>query len=160
MRREPAAGRPQDENAEVRHAPEALADVDRADAAPSGCRPCSVGERHGSVQSFYRAWFGSAEQSPEAYASFYAPDGFVLPPDGVPVRGRLDIADWLRRARAQTAFTLRPEGISVDEIRFLGDGWVLYRSTLSGSRKRAATRFPSPPSTWTSSGVETMGIGR
>jgi hypothetical protein len=36
------------------------------------------------------------------------------------------------------------EGISVDEIRFLGDGWVLYRSTLRGQRLPKAGGDPVP----------------
>ena len=110
---------------------------------PAAARAQSAADT-ASVQSFYNAWFGSAGQSPEAYAGFYAADGFVLPPDGPPVRGRADIADWLRRARAQSPFTLRPEGISVDEIRFLGDSWVVYRSTLRGQRIPKAGSDPVP----------------
>jgi ketosteroid isomerase-like protein len=31
-------------------------------------------------------------------------------------------------------YSVRPEGISVDEMRFLTATWVLYRSTLRGQR--------------------------
>jgi uncharacterized protein (TIGR02246 family) len=87
-----------------------------------------------SVQAFYGAWFGPAQQDPVRYASFYAPDGYILPPNAPPVQGRDAIADWQRRTREETTYTTRPEGIRVDEIRFLGPNWVVYRGTLWGQR--------------------------
>jgi uncharacterized protein (TIGR02246 family) len=87
-----------------------------------------------SVRAFYTAWFGPAQQDPVTYASFYAPDGYVLPPDSPPIQGREAIAEWQRRARAEATYTVRPEGIRVDEIRFLGRDWVVHRGTLWGQR--------------------------
>jgi uncharacterized protein (TIGR02246 family) len=87
-----------------------------------------------SVTAFYREWFGSVAQGTEAYASFYAADGMVLPPGQRPAVGREAIAAWLRDSRATATYTARPEGIAVDEMRFLGPDWVVYRSTLRGQR--------------------------
>jgi uncharacterized protein (TIGR02246 family) len=97
-----------------------------------------------SVQAFYAAWFGPAQQDPVTYASFYAPDGYILPPNASPVRGRDAIAEWQRRARAAATYAVRPEGIRVDEIRFLGPNWVVYRGTLWGQRLPTAGGEPTP----------------
>src|SRR5262245_6522432 len=78
-----------------------------------------------SVQAFYAAWFGPASSDPARYASFYAPDGHVLPPNGLPVRGRDAIAEWQRKARAEASYTVRPEGMAVEELRFLGANSVV-----------------------------------
>lgn len=87
-----------------------------------------------SVGAFYRQWFGSAPQGFTVYASFYARDGYVLPPNSPPVVGRAAIANWFEQARAASPYTVRPEGIVVDELRFLSPSWVVYRSTLRGQR--------------------------
>ena len=87
-----------------------------------------------AVLGFYREWFSSLAQGPERYASFYAVDGMVLPPNAAPSIGRAAIAEWMRQWRASTPYTARPEGITVDEMRFLGAGWVVHRGTLRGQR--------------------------
>lgn len=87
-----------------------------------------------SVTAFYGAWFGSMRQGPESYASFYAIDGMVLPPNAAPAIGRAAVAEWLRQSQATTPFVVRPEAIALDEMRFLTAEWVLYRSTLRGQR--------------------------
>ncbi|HXV85450.1 MAG TPA: hypothetical protein VD793_02070, partial [Gemmatimonadales bacterium] len=63
-----------------------------------------------SVRAFYAAWFGPAQQDPVTYASFYASDGYILPPNAPPVQGREAIAEWQRRARAEATYRVRPEG--------------------------------------------------
>jgi uncharacterized protein (TIGR02246 family) len=97
-----------------------------------------------SVQAFYAAWFGPAQQDPVTYASFYASDGYLLPPNGPPVQGRAAIAEWQRRSRAEATYSVRPEGIRVDEIRFLGPNWVVHRGTLWGQRLPNAGGAPAP----------------
>ena len=87
-----------------------------------------------SVTAFYGEWFASARQPPEVYASFYAVDGMVLPPNDTVAVGRVAIAEWLRRAQATSTYLVQPEGMAVDEIRFLSPVWVLHRSTLRGKR--------------------------
>jgi len=83
-----------------------------------------------SVGAFYRDWFGSLAQGPDAYAAFYAVDGMVLPPNAPPAA----IAEWLRAAQASAPYTVRPQGLSVDELRFLSPGWAVQRTTLRGQR--------------------------
>jgi ketosteroid isomerase-like protein len=88
-----------------------------------------------SVQAFYGRWFGAAaQQGMNAYASFYAADGYILPPNNPPVVGRDSIAAWMQRAREASPYQVRPEGITVNELRFLAADWVVYRSTLRGQR--------------------------
>ncbi len=97
-----------------------------------------------SVTAFYGEWFGSARQGPERYASFYAVDGMVLPPNARPAVGREAIAEWQRLSQASAPYSVRPEGITVDEMRFLTPGWVVYRSTLRGQRVPKAGGGPTP----------------
>jgi uncharacterized protein (TIGR02246 family) len=88
-----------------------------------------------SVTAFYREWFSSAARDgPVAYAGFYAEDGTLLPPNAAPARGRTAIAEWMRRSQLTATYTTRPEGVSVDEMRFLSPTLVAYRSTLRGQR--------------------------
>jgi hypothetical protein len=81
--------------------------------------PAQTAADTASVQAFYAAWFGSAQLEAATYASFYAPDGYILPPNSPALRGREAIAEWFRRSRSEATYTVRPEGIRVDEIRFL-----------------------------------------
>ena len=97
-----------------------------------------------SVTAFYGRWFGSAPQGFTVYASFYAADGYILPPGSPPVVGRPAIAEWFERARAATPYTTQPQGIATDEIRFLNADWVLYRSTLRGQRVPKTSGDPTP----------------
>jgi ketosteroid isomerase-like protein len=106
--------------------------------------PAQTAADSGSVTAFYARWFGSLRQGPEAYASFYATDGMVLPPNMPPAIGRVAIADWLTQAQATTPYATRPEAVSVDEMRFLTPDWVVYRSTLRGQRVPRDGSAPSP----------------
>lgn len=87
-----------------------------------------------SVVAFYGEWFGSAQRGAEAYASFYASDGQLFPPDAFPIQGREAIAIWITRSQAERPYTVRPSSIIVDEMRFLTPEWVIHRSTLKGER--------------------------
>jgi uncharacterized protein (TIGR02246 family) len=87
-----------------------------------------------SVTAFYQEWFGAVSQGPERYASFYAPDGMIMPPGLPPAQGREAIAKWMRESQASARYSTIPSGISVDEMRFLNPDWVVYRSTLRGKR--------------------------
>jgi ketosteroid isomerase-like protein len=87
-----------------------------------------------SVTAFYRRWFGSAAQGMEMYASFYAREGYLLPPGAPPVTGRDAIAAWMEQARSAATYSTQPQGITVDEMHFLSSTIVAYRSTLRGLR--------------------------
>lgn len=107
-------------------------------AALSGVAPTRLGAQDAadsaSVTRFYSEWFGSVRQGPDTYASFYAADGMVLPPNAAPVAGRTAIAAWLLRSQQTSPYNVRPEAIAVGEMRFLSPTWVVYRSTLRGQR--------------------------
>lgn len=97
-----------------------------------------------SVTRFYNEWFAAAQKSPEAYASFYAVDGMVLPPGRPEAVGREAIAAWLRERETGAGFVTRPEGITVDEKRFLTPTIVVQRSTLRGQRIARADGAQTP----------------
>ena len=61
-----------------------------------------------SVTAFYGRWFDSAPQGFTAYASFYAADGYILPPGSPPVVGRAAIAAWFERARVSNPYAPQP----------------------------------------------------
>jgi ketosteroid isomerase-like protein len=103
-----------------------------------------TGADSASVTAFYGEWFGSVPRGPEDYASFYARDGMVLPPGQPPAIGRTAIAEWLRQAQTSSPYTVRPEGITVDEMRFLGRDWVVHLGTLRGQRIPKAGGEPTP----------------
>jgi ketosteroid isomerase-like protein len=77
---------------------------------------------------------GSAAQGFTAYAGYYAQDGYILPPGSPPAVGRTAIAAWFEQASTTSPYAVRPQGISVDEMRFLSPDWVIQRSTLRGQR--------------------------
>jgi uncharacterized protein (TIGR02246 family) len=76
------------------------------------------------------------------YASFYAPDGSMLPPGAAPLTGRSAIAAWMEQARTAAPYSTQPQGITVDEMRFLSPTIVAYRSTLRGQRVPKAGGAP------------------
>jgi uncharacterized protein (TIGR02246 family) len=93
------------------------------------------GGNRDEIEAFYKAWMGGAVQKgPAAYASFYAADGMMLPPNDRPVSGRAAIEEFQKRAQATTPYAVKPTGVTADEVRFLGSDVAVYRSTLSGSR--------------------------
>jgi uncharacterized protein (TIGR02246 family) len=97
------------------------------------------------IDAFYTAWMGNAAQKgPAAYASFYADDGMMLPPNERPVAGRSAIEAFQRRSQSDSPYAVKPTGITVDEVRFLDTDWVVYRGTLSGTRVMKADGSSTP----------------
>ncbi len=97
-----------------------------------------------AIEAFYRTWMGATAKGPAAYASYYASDGQILPPNAAPVTGRDAIADWLARSQSESRYITKPEGVNVDEIRFLDPARVVNRSTLRGQRLPKAGGDPVP----------------
>jgi len=95
-----------------------------------------------SVTGFYGRWFGAAGQGMARYASFYAPDGSIFPPNRPPVKGRDAIAAWFEQSRSSASYNVQPQGVSTEEMRFLSADWVVYRSTLRGLRTPKAGGNP------------------
>jgi ketosteroid isomerase-like protein len=97
-----------------------------------------------AVKAFYRDWSAAAQaRGPEGYASFFAEDAVLLPPDAAPVSGRAAIREWQERQQQEAAHRTVPEAISEDELTQSGDV-VLYRSTLKGQRVPKAGGAPEP----------------
>jgi uncharacterized protein (TIGR02246 family) len=96
-----------------------------------------------SVTAFYQTWMSSASQGFTAYASFYAADGYILPPGSPPTVGRAAIAAWFEQATGSSQYTARPQGVVVDETKFLSPDWVVYRTTLRGQRVPKAGGEPT-----------------
>lgn len=87
-----------------------------------------------AVKAFYSEWSqATTTRGPEGYASFFAEDAVLLPPNAAPVTGRAAIRDWQERSQKDAAYRTLPEAISEDELQVTG-GFVIYRSTLKGQR--------------------------
>ncbi len=87
-----------------------------------------------AIKAFYREWSkASLERGPEGYASFFALDAVLLPPDAAPVAGRAAIREWQERSQKEATHRTVPEAISEDELSVAGDS-AIYRSTLKGKR--------------------------
>jgi ketosteroid isomerase-like protein/quercetin dioxygenase-like cupin family protein len=85
-----------------------------------------------AVKAFYKDWSqATLARGAEGYASYFAEDAVLLPPNAAPVSGRAAIRDWQQRTPQEA--TLSPEAVSEDEFQVSG-GFVLYRSTLKGRR--------------------------
>jgi ketosteroid isomerase-like protein/quercetin dioxygenase-like cupin family protein len=97
-----------------------------------------------AVKAFYRDWSqATLARGAEGYASFFAEDAVLLPPDAAPVNGRAAIREWQERSQKESADRTVPEGVSQDELQVSG-GFVLYRSTLKGRRVPKAGGDPEP----------------
>jgi uncharacterized protein (TIGR02246 family) len=89
---------------------------------------------HDAVRAFYREWSkATMERGAEGYASYFAEDGVLLPPDAPPVNGRAAIREWQDRQQREATHRTVPEAITEDELQAAGD-WVIYRGTLKGRR--------------------------
>lgn len=95
-----------------------------------------------AVKAFYRDWSqATVARGAEGYASFFAEDAVLLPPNAAPVSGRAAIRDWQERSQKDATYTTRPEGVSEDELQVSG-GFVIFRSTLKGQRVPKAGGSP------------------
>jgi len=97
-----------------------------------------------AVKAFYRDWSqATMARGAEGYASYFAEDAVLLPPNAAPVSGRAAIRDWQARSQKEATHHTLPESISEDELQVSG-GFVLYRSTLKGQRTPKAGGRPEP----------------
>jgi uncharacterized protein (TIGR02246 family) len=97
-----------------------------------------------AVRAFYRDWSQARQaRGAEGYASYFAEDGVLLPPNAAPVSGRAAIRDWQERSQKERTHQTPSESTSEDEIQVSG-GFVLYRSTLRGQRAPKAGSPPEP----------------
>ena len=95
-----------------------------------------------AVKAFYRDWSqATLARGAEGYASYFAEDAVLLPPNAAPVSGRAAIREFQERSQKGATHPTLPEAISDDEIQVSG-GFVLYRSTLKGQRTPTAGGRP------------------
>ena len=95
-----------------------------------------------AVKAFFRDWSqATATRGAEGYASFFAEDAVLLPPNAAPVSGRAAIRDWQERSQKDATYRTLPEGVSEDELQVSG-GFVICRSTLKGERTPKAGGKP------------------
>lgn len=85
-----------------------------------------------TVARFYREWYMSVVKGPEGYASAFANDAALMPPDSPPVIGRDAVRAW-RENQTRAAFRIVPESATQDEIRVAGQA-AFVRTTLRGQR--------------------------
>jgi len=95
-----------------------------------------------AVRGFYSDWSqATATRGAEGFASYFAEDAVLLPPDGGPVSGRVAIREWQERNRKDAGDSAVPA--SEDELSVSG-GFVLHRSTLKGRRITTPGGDPQP----------------
>jgi len=95
-----------------------------------------------AVKAFYKDWSqATVARGADGYASYFADDAVLLPPNAAPVNGRAAIRDWQDRSQKEATHGTAPEAISEDELQVSG-GFVLYRSTLKGTRTAKAGAAP------------------
>lgn len=112
--------------------------------SPGMLKTRSAASPQDAVEAFYRDWSeATTARGADGYASFFAEDAVLLPPDAAPVQGRAAIREWHERSQQESAHRTVPEGISEDELQVSG-GFVLYRSTLKGRRIPKAGGEPEP----------------
>jgi uncharacterized protein (TIGR02246 family) len=87
-----------------------------------------------SIKAFYKEWSRAAmEAGAQGYASYFAEDAVLLPPDAPPVAGRAAIRDWQQKSQDHATYRTVPEAVSEDEVRVAG-GQAVHRTTLRGRR--------------------------
>ena len=112
--------------------------------ASPGMKRTSSASPGDDVRSCYRDFRkAGALQGAEGYASFFAEDAVLLPPNGLPLNGRAAIRQWQERSRAEAGDAGAPPSIEEDEHQMSG-AFVIYRSTLKGQRAAKAGAAPAP----------------
>ena len=118
-----------------------LLSIGAGHAGAQGAPPTSVRD---SINAFYRAWSeASMTRGAEGYASYFAVDATLLPPNANPVHGRGSIRAWMDRTRRDMTYRTVPTGITVDTVHVYGD-LAIYLSTLKGQRIPIAGGSPAP----------------
>jgi uncharacterized protein (TIGR02246 family) len=86
--------------------------ADDAAVAPAGAVDLAAEEQ--AIRARVMAWESAANQSGEAFASFYVEDGIVMPPNEEPVQGRQGITDIMGPALASfDTITFEPLQITI-----------------------------------------------
>ena len=86
------------------------------------------------MRAFYRDFRQAAAKGADAYASYFAEDAVLLPPNAAPLTGRAAIREWQERVAKEP---IDGPGATEDELQMSG-AFVVYRSTFKGQRAKAA----------------------
>jgi uncharacterized protein (TIGR02246 family) len=112
--------------------------------SPGMLKASSGASPRDAVKAFYRDWSqATLTRGAEGYASYFAEDAVLLPPNAAPVSGRAAIREWQERQQKEATHRTLPEAISQDDFQVAGD-LVLYRGTLKGQRIPKAGGEPEP----------------
>lgn len=112
--------------------------------ASPGMKRTSSASPGDDVRAFYRDFRqAGALRGAEGYASYFAEDAVLLPPNALPLSGRAAIREWQERSRGESGDAGTPPSIEEDELQMSG-AFVIYRSTLKGQRAAKAGAAPEP----------------
>jgi ketosteroid isomerase-like protein/quercetin dioxygenase-like cupin family protein len=102
--------------------------------ASPGMKKSSSANPGDDVRAFYQDFRQAAAASGSGdYASFFAEDALLLPPNAPPVSGRAAIREWQQSAGAEANDGGTPSSAAEDELQMSG-AFVIYRSTVKGQR--------------------------
>ena len=82
------------------------------------------------VRTFYKDFRLTSAKGGEAYASYFAEDAVLLPPNAAPMTGRAAIREWQQRVANEP---IDGPGATEDELQMSGS-FVVYRSTFKGTK--------------------------
>jgi uncharacterized protein (TIGR02246 family) len=105
----------------------------------NGCRfvanaqkPSAANAEDEAINALYREWSQAiVTRGAEGYASYFVPDGAVLPPNEPAAEGRQAIREWIQKSLDKT--TVKDPRLSFGELR-VKDGWATRRFTMTGER--------------------------
>ena len=98
--------------------------------ATPGMKKSSSASPGDDVRAFYRDFRQAAAKGAEAYASYFAEDAVLLPPNAAPLTGRAAIREWQGRAAKEP---IDGPGATEDELQMSG-AFVVHRSTFKGTK--------------------------
>jgi len=82
------------------------------------------------VRTFYKDFRLAAAKGAEAYASYFAEDAVLLPPNASPLSGRPAIRQWRDGSPKETG----EAADAVEDELSMSGAFVIYRSTLKGTK--------------------------
>jgi len=118
-----------------------LLSIGAGSASAQATPPASVRD---SITAFYRAWSeASMTRGAEGYASYFAADATLLPPNAGPVHGRDSIRAWMERTQREVTYRMVPSGLAVDAVHVYAE-LAIHLGTLKGQRVPFTGGSPVP----------------
>jgi uncharacterized protein (TIGR02246 family) len=92
----------------------------------------------------------AAAKNAEGFASFFVPDGVLLPPNGAPVSGREAIAKWAGEMTAAPGFAVSWEPTKAEAARSGDLGYTMgtYELTVNDAKGKPVTDRGKYVSVW------------